>query len=99
MIFNGLSKFGFFYLPCILSVEDEYRLLVSREKATANGFDFQKSKTGNYEFIKFPLFNNPLVDIKLVKIIVFNKSAETQVTKILKSNIKFSSVKIQKDYR
>jgi len=98
LIFEGISKFGFFYLPGILSIEDEYRLLVSREKATRYNFEFGENTVDNYEFIKLPLFNNPLIDIKLTKVIIFDKSVETEVINILKANSKFSIVTIERNY-
>ena len=95
LIFEGLSKFGFFYLPGLLSNEEEYRLLISRGKALGNKFEFEEN-ADNYEFIKIPLFTNPLCEIKLTKVVLFDDSVENDVIEILKRNPKFSNVEVER---
>lgn len=97
LIIEGTSKFGFFYLPGLLTIEDEYRLLISREKAKQFNLEFGKNSVDKYEFIKLPLFDNALVDISLQKIILLDNSTESIVKKILATNSKFSSVTIDKN--
>lgn len=96
LIVEGISKFGFFYLPGILSVENEYRLLVSRGMALHHQFTFGHNRVDNYEFLNFPLFNNPIVDISLQKVIMLDNSTEKEIKKALANNNRFSSVSIER---
>lgn len=95
LIIERISKFGFFFLPGILNIEDEYRLFINREKATRYNLEFAMNKVEKYEFLKLPLFNNPLIDISLQKVILLDNRSESVVRETLNSNSKFSSVRIE----
>lgn len=98
LIIDRTATIGFFYLPHIHNIEQEFRLLVKRE--TGEYFNFQFGRKDGYEYLEFP-FNtsNPLAEFKLKKIIISANSATTKVEQIIKSSAEFANIPIVKNYQ
>jgi hypothetical protein len=92
-VFEGLATIGFFYLPGLLAVEEEYRLLVQRPSAKL--FQLVSGRADEHEYIELPLFQHPLANIRISKIVVSNKTASDQVVKLLSENESFADVRIE----
>jgi hypothetical protein len=93
LIIDGIATIGFFYLPGILACEEEYRLLLKREKAERCNLQFGNLPTG-HEYVELPLFGNAIAEIKLTKVFV-DKKDEDLVRDVLNSNPLFSTVAVE----
>jgi hypothetical protein len=94
LIIEGIATIGFFYLPGILACEQEYRLLVKRSSANLHSLEIKRHQVQGFEYVEFPLFENQLATVKLIKVIVETKN-EAVVQGILNSDRMFSDVMIE----
>jgi hypothetical protein len=93
LIFGGLSKVGFFYLPGTFHSENETRLLIKREQAVRHCLSIKPHPKG-HDYLELP-FESDLATIKLIKVIPGKTCDIDQVRRILSSQPGYEAVAIQ----
>lgn len=95
LVIPGISRIGFFYLPCKYHTEKEYRLLIMRNSAQYLNLPFRTHHSG-YEYTEIPINDtNFPICLKLKKVVINMSTDKDKVETILKSNSDFKDVKIE----
>lgn len=95
LAFDGLSTVGFFYLRNSLSYEEEYRLLIKRDLGEHYRLQFGQHNSSNHEYVVLPLFAEQPIKIKIDGIVLENAASEPEIRDLLKTDPRFSNVKIE----
>jgi hypothetical protein len=90
LVFNGLSKMGFFYLPRMFKPENETRLLIKRDRAKDLGLPVRFHPDG-YDYLDLP-FNNPLAKITLREVRLGPSADEKAIRPVLAATPGYAAV-------
>ena len=98
LIISRIATIGFFYLPHCFKIEQEYRLLIKKEKGQY--FNLRFGENGGFEYLELPFDTpNPFAHLKLKKIIFDTNTDIKEAEKIIKSNSRFENIVTEKNNR